>query len=133
MNNQLMLMTTSGAVGGIVAFLFGRWSELLTLFIFVIILDYLAGVAAAIISGQGLSSKVGMIGIVKKFGIVAIIVLGNLLDQVGGTDFIMMSFLWFFIANELVSITENYGRMGLPLPENIQKMIQVLRNKGDKS
>ena len=127
MKNQFILMTTSGITGGLISFMFGGWSEMLTLFIFVLVLDYLAGIGASIISGQGLSSRVGMFGIIKKFGVVAIIVLGNLLDQVGNTDFIMMSFLWFFIANELVSITENYGRMGLPLPDHIQKMIKVLK------
>jgi len=125
--NQLVFMTSSGIAGGIISFMFGGWSDMLTLFIFVLLLDYLAGVGAAIISGEGLSSKIGMFGIIKKFGVVAIIVLGNLLDQVGNTDFIMMSFLWFFIANELVSITENYGRMGLPLPDYIQKIIKVLK------
>jgi toxin secretion/phage lysis holin len=127
--NQLILMTASGTTGGIIAFLFGEWSDLLTLFIFVLALDYLSGLGGAIVSGQGLSSAVGMRGIIKKFAIIAIIVLGNLLDQVGGTDFIMVSFIWFFLANEILSIIENYGKMGLPLPDKLKQFITVLRGE----
>jgi toxin secretion/phage lysis holin len=127
--NQLILMTASGTTGGIIAFLFGGWSDLLTLFIFVLLLDYLSGLGGAIVSGQGLSSAVGMRGIIKKFAIIAIIVLGNLLDQVGGTDFIMVSFIWFFLANEILSIIENYGKMGLPLPDKLKQFITVLRGE----
>jgi toxin secretion/phage lysis holin len=127
--NQFIMMSVSGATGGIFGFMFGGWSDLLTLFIFVLLLDYLSGLGASIISGQGLSSRVGMIGIIKKFAIVFIIVLGNLLDQVGGTSFIMVSFIWFFMANEIVSIIENYGKMNLPLPDKLKEIITVLRGQ----
>ena len=116
-------------LGGAVSFLFGGWSALLSLFFFVIILDYLSGVGAAIISGQGLSSAIGYRGLVKKFFMVLIIALSHQIDRVMGTDLIMYGSLYFFIANELISIVENYGRMGLPLPQRLKGMIKVLKEK----
>jgi toxin secretion/phage lysis holin len=129
MKNQLLLMTLSGSTGGVIGFLFGGWSQLLTLFFFILILDYLSGVGGAIVSGKGLSSAEGMKGIIKKFAIVLIIILGNFVDQVAGTDFIMMGFIFFFMANELLSIVENYGKMGLPLPDKIKDIITILRDR----
>jgi len=127
--NQLLFMSISGSAGGVVGFLFGGWSQLLTLFFFILILDYLSGVGGAIVSGKGLSSAEGMKGIIKKFAIVLIIILGNLLDQFMGTEFIMMGFIFFFMANELLSITENYGKMGLPLPDKLKNIIETLRDR----
>jgi len=102
---------------------------LLNLFFFVIVLDYISGLSAAIISGQGLSSAIGYKGLIKKFLIVCVIALSHQIDKVMGTDLIMYGSLYFFIANELISIIENYGRMGLPLPQRLKGVIKVLKEK----
>ena len=116
-------------LGGAITFLFGGWSALLSLFFFVIVLDYLSGIGAAVISGQGLSSAVGFKGLIKKFATVAIVALSHQIDGVMGTDVIMYGSLYFFIANELISIVENYGRMGLPLPQRLKGIIKVLKER----
>ena len=116
-------------LGGALTFLFGGWSALLNLFFFVIVLDYISGLSAAIISGQGLSSAIGYKGLIKKFLIVCVIALSHQIDKVMGTDLIMYGSLYFFIANELISIIENYGRMGLPLPQRLKGVIKVLKEK----
>lgn len=118
-------------VGGVFSFLFGGWSELLSLFLFVIVLDYGSGVAAAIAEGRGLNSQIGFRGLIKKFGIILIIALAHQVDKVLGVEMIFEGTIYFFIANELISITENYGRIGLPLPDTIKKMIDILKDKGD--
>ena len=116
-------------VGVICAYLFGGWTPVLGLLFFVIVLDYISGLGAAIISGEGLSSRVGFKGLIKKFAIVAIVALSYRLDEVLGTAVIMYGSIYFFVANELISIMENYGRMGLPLPPTIKKIISIFRNK----
>lgn len=122
---------TVAVLGAIFSYLFGGWTPLLGLFFFVIVLDYLSGLGAAVVSGQGLSSAIGFKGLVKKFALVAIVALSNQLDKVMGTDVIMYGSIYFFIANELISIVENYGRMKLPLPPYIKSIIRVLKSKGE--
>jgi toxin secretion/phage lysis holin len=115
-------------VGSIGAYLFGEWSQMLMLFFFVIIMDYLTGVMAAIVE-KNISSAIGYKGLIKKFGMVLIVALAHQLDQFTGQSVIMTGAIFFFIANELVSITENYGRIGLPLPPQIKNVIKILREK----
>lgn len=122
----------NGAVaicGALISYLFGGWTPLLGLFFFVIVLDYISGLGAAVVTGQGLSSSIGFKGLVKKFALVAIVALSHQLDTVLGTQVIMYGSIYFFICNELISIMENYGRMGLPMPPVLKKVILVLKNK----
>lgn len=118
-----------GAVGCVISLLFGEWSELLTLLFFAIIIDYLTGVGGAIINGNGLSSAIGYKGIIKKFAIVLIVVLSYQLDKTLGLQVIMSGTIYFFLANELISIVENYGKMNLPLPPQIKNIIHILKEK----
>lgn len=116
-------------IGGAITFLFGEWSQLLSLFLFVIILDYISGLSASVIEGKGLNSAVGYKGLIKKFAIILIIALSYQIDKALGLDVIMSGTIYFFLANELISVVENYGRMGLPLPDQIKKVIQILKEK----
>ena len=117
-------------LGAVTTYLFGEWSQLLTLFFFIIAMDYITGVMAAI-TEKNLSSAIGYKGLMKKFGMILVVALGYQLDQFTGQTIIMSGAIYFFIANELVSITENYGRIGLPLPPQIKNIIKVLRNKDE--
>lgn len=128
---QNILNGTVAVLGAIVSYLFGGWTSVLGLFFFVIVLDYVSGLGAAVVSGQGLSSAIGFKGLVKKFALVAIVALSHQLDKVMGTDVVMYGSLYFFICNELISIIENYGRMNLPLPPAIKRVIRVLKSKGE--
>lgn len=125
---QIAVNSSVGFVGSIIAYLFGEWSQMLMLFFFVIIMDYITGVMAAIVE-KNLSSAVGYKGLIKKFGMVLIVALAYQLDQFTGQNIIMTGAIFFFIANELISITENYGRIGLPLPPQIKNVIKMLKEK----
>lgn len=125
---QIAVNSSVGFVGSIIAYLFGEWSQMLMLFFFVIIMDYLTGVMAAIVE-KNLSSAVGYKGLIKKFGMVLIVALAYQLDQFTGQNIIMTGAIFFFIANELISITENYGRIGLPLPPQIKNVIKMLKER----
>jgi toxin secretion/phage lysis holin len=126
---QSILNGAASVFGVLLSYFFGGWTPLLGLFFFVIMLDYLSGLGAAVISGQGLSSSIGFKGLIKKFAVVAVVTLSHQLDLVLGTTLIMYGALYFFICNELISIVENYGRMGLPLPPTIKQAIHILKNK----
>jgi toxin secretion/phage lysis holin len=125
---QIAANSSFAFVGSIGAYLFGEWSQMLMLFFFVIIMDYLTGVMAAVVE-KNLSSAIGYKGLIKKFGMVLVVALAHQLDQFTGQSVIMTGAIFFFIANELVSITENYGRIGLPLPPQLKNVIKILREK----
>ncbi|MNB79515.1 Holin family protein [compost metagenome] len=119
------------AVGGSAAsFLYGGWSSLLNILLVFVIIDYVTGVIAASIEGK-LSSKVGRIGIARKVAIFAIVAVAHLVDTaLGDAHLFRDAAIFFYIANELISLLENAGRMGAPVPPVLQKAIAVLKGKG---
>ncbi|MEK5098581.1 MULTISPECIES: phage holin family protein [Bacillus] len=120
--------------GGIVGFLFGGWSVLLTILSVLVIIDYASGLAAAGINGE-MKSKVGYIGITRKVFIFVIVAVAHMIDLLLIENGIEMGFLVmtvtivFYCINELISITENAGKMGVYVPEPITKAIEVLKQQ----
>ena len=109
----------------------------------VMVLDYATGIAAAW-SCKLLSSRVGVKGIVKKVAYLALVAVGMVVDYLissallrVGVDiqinycFGMMISVWLII-NELLSILENLGKLGIPLPDFLLKAIERLRDGGDR-
>ena len=99
-----------------------------------VILDYIAGVCAAIHSKE-LSSEIGAKGIAKKMATFAVISLAHILDEYvlkeGGAIQTMTSI--FYIVNESISILENAIRTGLPVPEKLKSIIRSLGESEDNS
>lgn len=120
------------AIGGAAAsFLFGGWSALLSVLLTFVVIDYVSGVIAAGAEGR-LKSKVGMIGIARKVFIFAMVAIAHLVDTALGDQHVLRdATIFFYLANELLSIIENAGRVGLPVPAPIQKAVEVLKGKGD--
>lgn len=132
--NQIALGVSTGVGGSITAFLFGGWSALLSFFLFIVVADILTGIGAAAYesikgTGTGLSSTLMQLGLIKKIYTVVAIVLAHQFDVIMGTDIVMQGAIWGFAAMELLSITENYGRMNLPLPQVMTNIIEVIKNK----
>lgn len=119
------------AVGGSAAsFLFGGWSSLLNILLAFVIIDYISGVAAAAQEGK-LSSRIGGWGIAKKVMIFAIVAVAHLVDTVlGDAHLFRDAAIFFYISNELLSLLENAGRLGAPIPPGLQKAIAILQGKG---
>jgi toxin secretion/phage lysis holin len=119
------------AVGSwLVSYLFGGWPAVLGVLLVFVILDYLTGVAAGWMSGE-LRSKIGMFGIARKVFIFAMVAVGHLVDGILGDGHLFRDTVaFFYIANELLSITENGGKMGAPIPSVIKQAIEVLKGKG---
>ncbi|MDL2205470.1 phage holin family protein [Eubacteriales bacterium OttesenSCG-928-N13] len=127
--------TLAGAAVGI----FGEWNMLLTVLAVVMSLDYISGVIVAAAGrslkteGGGLDSKTGFIGLAKKGFIVIIVLLATMLDRALGTDAMVfqMATTCYYIANEGISILENAGLMGLPVPAAVHRALEQMREKHD--
>ncbi|WP_310191533.1 phage holin family protein [Bacillus sp. 3255] len=124
-------MTAAGITGAAVSYAFGGWSELLSFFLLAIGVDYVTGLVASLKEGKGLNSSVGFWGLAKKAFMLVVVMLAHRMDILLGTDVLMTGAIYFYLANELISITENYGRMGYPMPPKLKEIIQVLKAKGD--
>lgn len=130
------ILTGIGVVGGFIASLFGGWNEaLITLIIFMSI-DYITGLIVAGVfkaspkSATGaLESKAGWKGLCRKGMSLLIVLVACQLDVVMGSNFIRDAAIIAFIANETISIIENAGLMGVPIPGVIKKAIDVLKQK----
>ena len=132
------ICTVLGTIGSFIASLFGGWSmDLRTLLIFMVV-DYVSGLILAGVfkksektKSGALSSNVGFKGLCKKIGILFCVLIAYRLDISIGTAYIRTAVIIAFIANEAVSIVENVGLMGVPIPPAILKAIDVLKNKKD--
>jgi toxin secretion/phage lysis holin len=121
------------AIGGaVLSYMFGGAFPLLGALLFFTVLDYVTGFTASWLEGK-LSSKVGMKGIPKKVLIFVIVAVAHQIDTMIGGDghFFRDATIFFYITNELISIIENSGRIGLPVPAVIKKAVEVLKDKGD--
>lgn len=130
------ICTGIGVFGSIIASLFGGWDTgLVTLIIFMGI-DYVSGLVVAGIfhnsnkteSGT-LESKAGWKGLCRKCMTLLFVLIAYRLDLALGVNYIRDAVIIGFMANELISIVENAGLMGLPLPDAINKAIDVLTQK----
>lgn len=94
-----------------------------------IVLDYISGVIKAYVTKQ-LSSQTGFIGIVKKVAVLIIVMLAVLVDRATGeTGAIRTLVIYYFVANEGLSIIENLGQAGVPIPQSIKKALKALKKE----
>lgn len=123
--------TAAGVIGAIVGFAFGGWTEALTFLLIAIAADIITGMYASVKEGRGLNSTVAGIGAGKKGLMFLVIILAHRIDILLGLEAVTMTAaVYFYIANEMISFTENIGRAGVPLPDAIKRMVTVLKDKG---
>lgn len=114
-----------------VAYFLGGWDFALQTLLLVMALDYITGICKAI-KQKKLNSKTGFAGIIKKFGYLIIVALAVVIDHlVGDTGAVRTLVIYFFVANDGLSILENWGAMGLPLPQKLFDLLEQLREKHD--
>lgn len=131
-----VLYSTVGVVGGVIAAMFGGWSDaLITLIVFMSI-DYATGLIVAGVfkkskksESGALESRAGFKGLCRKGVALLIVLVAVRLDIVMHTSYIKDAVIIAFIANESISIIENAGLMGIPIPGVIAKAIDVLKEK----
>ena len=131
-----ILFSIVGALGGAVAMMFGGWSDaLITLIVFMSI-DYTTGLIVAGVfkkskksESVALESRAGFKGLCRKGVALLIVLVAVRLDIFMHTSYIKDAVIIAFIANESISIIENAGLMGIPIPSVIAKAIDVLKEK----
>jgi len=121
------------ALGGIASYLWGPWDALCMTLVAIVAIDYVTGVTKAAILKQ-LDSAAGFRGLLKKLFIFALVALATLLDRIipEANGAIRAAVMVFYIANEGLSILENAGEMGLPLPSALKDALHKLGGS-DKS
>ena len=132
------ILTLIGVLGSGIASLFGGWdAALVTLLIFMGI-DYLTGLIVAGVfhksektENGALESRAGWKGLCRKGVTLLIVLVACRLDLVMGSNFIRDAVVIAFTVNETISIVENAGLMGVPVPKVITKAIEVLKNKSE--
>lgn len=139
MQGKNILSIFIGIVGATITTLFGGWSVGLTTLVIFMAVDYISGLLVAGVfkaspksKSGALSSKVGYKGLCKKGMSLLIVLIAYRLDLLVGTNYIRDAVVIGFCVNELISIVENAGLMGIPLPPILIKTIDVLVNREDK-
>ena len=135
---KIFILSGVACVGAAIASLLGGWTGAMTTLVILMFIDYVTGLIVAGVfhaspksSGGALSSAVGFKGICRKFVILLIVVVACRVDLLLDTNIIRDATCIGFCANELVSITENAGLMGIPLPRKLVEAIEVLRGDND--
>lgn len=129
---DVIYKTGAVALGAVVGYLFGESTGLLLVLFWMVIIDYVSGLAAGY-TEKTLSSKIGFKGIIKKVMIFVMVALAHLVDSALGTkNMFRDATIVFYMANELLSIFENAGRMGVPVPERLMQAVEVLKGKSEK-
>ena len=124
---------TITAIGGWLGWVLGGWDGFLYALVVFVITDYLTGLMAAAVEKK-LSSEIGFKGIFRKVLIFMLVGIGHILDTkvIGDGSVLRTAVIFFYISNEGISIIENAGRIGLPIPEKLKAVLDQLKTKGDE-
>lgn len=113
-------------------YLLGGWDIGLYCLLVAIVLDYLSGLIKAY-NTKTLSSRIGFRGLLKKLGILILVMVAVLVDRVtGNSGAIRTVIIYYFVANEGLSIIENLGAAGIPIPKFLKKALKALKKENDK-
>ncbi|MGG0219230.1 phage holin family protein [Bacillus mycoides] len=126
---DVLMKTFIATFGGFCGYFLGGWDATLRVLLIMAAIDYITGVIAAGYNGE-LKSKVGFKGIAKKVVLFLLVGAATQADLAIGTNSaIREATIFFFIGNELLSLLENAGRMGIPLPQALTNAVEVLGGK----
>lgn len=133
---KLSFCTALGLLGSFISRLFGGWTEdMVTLVIFMAV-DFLMGLIVAGVfhnsdksKSGALNSRAGWMGLCKKGMILIFVLVAHRMDVLLEVSYIKTTVIVGFIANEAISIIENAGLMGIPLPEIIKKAVDILKDR----
>ena len=133
------ILVAIGIAGSIAANLLGGWDMALQTLIIFMAIDYITGLVVAGVFHNSnksecgaLESRAGWKGLCRKGMTLLIVLVAAQLDKVTGTDVIRNTAIIAYIVNETISIIENAGLMGLPIPSIIRKALDVLYNESEQ-
>lgn len=119
------------SIGAFFGIIFGPLNENMIALLVVVALDYISGVIAAYILKK-LSSKQGFKGFAKKVALLLLVGAGHILDKVLALNgMLQTAVIYYYIANEILSIIENCGNIGLPIPKRLIDALSILQKEKD--
>jgi toxin secretion/phage lysis holin len=129
--NLIQLIFT--ALGGWLGYFLGGCDGLLYALLVFVVLDYVTGIMCAI-NDHKLSSEVGFRGICRKVIIFMLVGIGHILDVnvIGTGSVLRTAIIFFYLSNEGVSLLENAGHLGLPIPEKLKDVLEQLHDRAEK-
>ena len=129
-----------GALGGLMSWLYGGFGDAMLVLIVFIALDYMTGLIVAGVFHKSsksetgaLESKAGWKGLCRKGVSLLVVLVACRLDAIIGSSFVRDATVIAFICNETISIIENAGLMGVPIPEALTKAVDVLKQRAEKT
>ena len=135
---KTLICTSFGVVGSMIAGLFGGWDFALATLIGFMSIDYITGlIVAGVFHNSGksengaLESRAGWKGLCRKGGTLLVVLIACRLDMLLGSTFVRDAVVIGYALNELISITENLGLMGIPILPVFQRAIDALQKKAD--
>lgn len=139
MNMKVLLCTAAGCTGSAIAAAFGGFDMGLKILILLMAVDYLTGLLVAGVfhaSGKsesgGLESRAGWKGLCRKGVVLLIVLVAQCVDQLIGASVARDAVVIGYAINEVISITENAGLMGVPVPDKLKQAIEVLQGKAEE-
>jgi len=118
-------------IGAALTTMFGGWDVMLRVLVLFVAIDYVVGVTAAWYEKK-LSSEAGAKGIIKKFLLFVIVALAFQIDRAISQEIFRNLAIWFYMANEALSIIENAGRCGVPIPAFLKAALEQMKQKADE-
>ena len=130
MEHELDIRLWSASIGAVLGNFIGGNDGLLYALIVFVVVDYITGVLCAVVE-KNLASSIGFRGIFQKVMIFLLVGIANVLDTkiLGAGAMLRSAVIFFYVANEGISIMENAGRMGLPVPEKMKGVFRQLHDK----
>lgn len=135
---KTLILTSLGVAGSVIANLLGGWDTALQTILIFMAIDYVTGLIVAGVFKKStktdtgaLESKAGWKGLCRKGMTLLIILVSAQLDRVAGTEVIRNAVIIGYIANEALSIIENAGLMGLPIPKFLRNAVDILKKKSE--
>ena len=122
------IQSAAAVIGGVLSFVFGEMTPAFAVLIALMVIDFFTGLLHAVIERK-LNSKTCARGIMKKIFILALVAVAHLIDVSLGKAVCMGVVEFFYIANEAMSIIENAGRAGLPVPKKLTAVLEQLNGK----
>lgn len=124
-----IISSVLACIGTTFVYLIGGMDIAITCLLIAIALDYISGIIKAY-ECKVLSSKIGFRGILKKVGVLVVVMLSVLIDRVAGnTGAIRTLVVYYFVANEGLSIIENLAEAGVPIPKSLKKALKTLKKE----
>ena len=134
----IILALLGSALSAVITILWGGWSQPMTVLSILMLLDYISGLAVALVfqrspktESGGASSVIGLKGLLRKLFLILIVAAAYQIYKVINTNYLRDAVAITFIANETLSLIENAGLMGIPIPKVLLRGIDVLKGKAD--